>query len=134
MKRIILVCTAALMFCGMALADEGMWLFNKFPSAKVKVKYGWAPDQAWLDHVRLASVRFNNGSGSFVSPDGLTFTNHHIAAGCVHDLSTATKDYMKLGFYARTQAEEPKCPGLELNVLMDIEDVTPKVTGVVKTG
>ena len=38
-------------------ADEGMWLFNAFPKDKVQAKYGFAPDQAWLDHVRLASLR-----------------------------------------------------------------------------
>jgi len=112
-----------------------MWLYNQFPSAKVKAKYGFAPDQKWLDHVRLSSVRFNNGgSGSFVSPDGLTFTNHHVGADCIQKLSTAGKDYMKTGYYAATQAEEAKCPDLELNVLVGIEDVTSKVQAAVKAG
>ncbi len=84
--------------------------------------------QQWLDHVRLSSVRFNNGgSGSFVSPDGLTFTNHHVGAGCVQQLSTEGHDYIKTGFYAKTQAEEAKCPNLELNQLVGIEDVTDKI-------
>ncbi len=134
MKRIAFVCALALMLSSLAAADEGMWLFNKFPTAKVKAKYGWAPDQAWLDHVRLSSVRFPNGSGSFVSPDGLVFTNHHIGAGCVHNLSTADKDYMKTGFYAKTRAEEAKCPEIELNVLMGIDDVTDKVNAAVTPG
>ena len=107
-----------------------MWLFNAFPKAKVKAKYGFEPSQQWLDHVRLCSVRFNNGgSGSFVSPDGLTFTNHHVGADCVQKLSTHGKDYMKEGFYAKTQAEEAKCPDLELNVLVGIEDVTSQGQG-----
>jgi hypothetical protein len=118
----------------LAFADEGMWLFNHFPSDKVKAKYGFAPDQAWLDHVRLSSARAPNGSSSFVSSDGLIFTNHHIAQGCVHDLSTNGKDYMKDGFYAPTRAEEPKCPGVEFVVLVGIEDVTDKVNAVVKPG
>ncbi len=134
MKRIILLCVCAILLTNLALAEEGMWLFNKFPSAKVKAKYGWAPDQVWLDHVRLASIRFNNGSGSFVSPDGLAFTNHHIAAQCIQDLSTPQKDYMKTGFYAPTRAQEAKCPDLELNVLTGIEDVTDKVNAAVKPG
>jgi hypothetical protein len=112
-----------------------MWLYNQFPSAKVKVKYGFAPDQKWLDHLRLSSVRFNNGgSGSFVSPDGLTFTNHHVGADCIQKLSTAGKDYMKTGYYAATQADEAKCPDLELNVLVGIEDVTSKVQAAAKAG
>src|SRR5512142_3027582 len=134
MKRILYLCLTAIILCGIEAADEGMWLFNAFPPAKIKAKYGWAPDQAWLDHVRLSSVRFNNGSGSFVSPDGLVFTNHHIGAGCIHNLSTADKDFMKTGFYAKTRAEEAKCPELELNVLMSIEDVTDKVNAAAKPG
>lgn len=117
------------------LADEGMWLFNNFPKDKVKAKYGFEPTQAWLDHVRLASVRFNNGgSGSFVSADGLTFTNHHVGAVCVQGLSTGGHDYMKAGFYASMQAEEAKCPDLELNELVGIEDVTARVNAGVKPG
>jgi hypothetical protein len=65
----------------LALADEGMWLYNAFPKDHVKAQYGFLPTQGWLDHVRLSSVRFNNGgSGSFVSAHGLTFTNHHVGA------------------------------------------------------
>src|SRR6266849_6307476 len=116
-------------------ADEGMWLYNAFPKEKVQAKYGFAPTQQWLDHVRLSSVRFNNGgSGSLVSADGLTFTNHHVGAECIQQLSTGGRDYMKTGFYAKTRAEEAKCPNLELNELVGIEDVTPKVKGAVKPG
>src|SRR5215472_16560057 len=117
----------------LASADEGMWLYNAFPKARVKAKYGFEPSQTWLDHVRLGSVRFNNGgSGSFVSADGLTFTNHHVGALCVQQLSTHGHDYIKEGYYAKTQAEEAKCPDLELNQLVGIEDVTSKVKEVVK--
>jgi len=119
----------------LALADEGMWLFNAFPKEKVKAQYGFLPTQQWLDHVRLSSVRFNNGgSGSFVSADGLTFTNHHVGADCIQKLSKAGTDYMKTGFYAKTQADEAKCPDLELNVLTGIDDVTAKVNAGVKAG
>jgi hypothetical protein len=112
----------------LALADEGMWLFNAFPKDKVKAQYGFLPTQAWLDHVRQSSVRFNNGgSGSFVSANGLAFTNHHVGADCIQKLSKEGTDYMKTGFYAKTQSDEAKCPDLELNVLMGIDDVSSKV-------
>src|SRR5882724_1833656 len=119
----------------LALADEGMWLFNAFPKDRVRAQYGFVPTQAWLDHVRQSSVRFNNGgSGSFVSANGLTFTNHHVGADCIQKLSKEGTDYMTTGFYAKTQAEEAKCPDLELNVLTGIEDVTAKVNEAVKPG
>ena len=118
-----------------ASADEGMWLYNAFPKDKVRAKYNFAPTQQWLDHVRLGSVRFNNGgSGSFVSVDGLTVTNHHVGSECIHDLSTGGKDYVQAGFYAKTQAEEAKCPNLELNQLLGIDDVTAKVKAAAKPG
>ena len=72
-----------------ALADEGMWLLNNFPSKSVGAKYGFAPDQAWLDETRLSAVRLAGGcSGSFVSPGGLVMTNYHCVVGCVQDLTT----------------------------------------------
>jgi len=134
MKRFLSICLAlSFVFSSVASADEGMWLYNEPPKEKIKAKYGFELTQQWLDHVRLSSVRFNNGgSGSFVSADGLTFTNHHVGAGCVQQLSSEGHDYIKTGFYAKTQAEEAKCPNLELNQLVGIEDVTDKVNAGLK--
>jgi hypothetical protein len=134
MKRIFAVLLAfAFIFSTLGQADEGMWLYNAPPKDRIKAKYGFELTQQWLDHVRLSSVRFNNGgSGSFVSADGLAFTNHHVGAACVQQLSTQGHDYIKTGFYAKTQAEEAKCPNLELNQLVGIEDVTDKVNAGVK--
>jgi hypothetical protein len=107
------------------LADEGMWTYDNFPAAKMKAKYGWAPDTAWLNHARLASVRLAQGcSASLVSPDGLVMTNHHCARSCVSDLADAQHDYIANGFYAVTAADEKKCPELEANQLVQITDVT----------
>jgi hypothetical protein len=118
-----------------SLADEGMWTFDNPPSKQLQERYGFTASQQWLDHVRLASVRFNDGgSGSFVSPNGLVITNHHVAFGQLQKLSSAQKDYVKDGFYAKTQADELKCPDLELNVLVSMENVTVRVQNAVKSG
>ena len=115
-----------------AFADEGMWTFNNVPRAEIKKKYGFDVTDEWLNKVRLASVRFNNGgSGSFVSPNGLVLTNYHIVEDIVGEVSTPEKDLAKEGFLARTQAEEIKAPSLELNQLISIEDVTARVNGAV---
>ena len=118
-----------------AALDEGMWTFNNVPREDIKQKYGFEVTDDWLRKVQLASVRFNNGgSGSFVSPNGLVLTNYHIVEDIVGERSTANKDYAKEGFVARSQAEEMKAEGLELNQLISIEDVTARVTGAARDG
>lgn len=117
---------------GSLIADEGMWLFDHLPKEQIQKKYGFVVTNEFLQHLERASVRFNNGgSGSFVSPRGLLFTNHHIGADCIQKLSTAEHDYMAGGFQAATDADEKACPDLEVNVLLKTEDVTAKVnTGI----
>jgi len=115
------------------LADEGMWLFNSVPKAKLKSAYQFEPTQDWLDHVMLSSVRFNSGgSASFVSSQGLVLTNHHVASDTLYKISTAEHNYNENGFLAATQADEIKTPDLELNQLISIEDVTAKINGAIK--
>ena len=115
------------------LADEGMWLFNHPPRKQLKEKYGFDVTETWLDHVQKSSVRFNSGgSGSFVSEDGLVISNHHVGADALQKFGDKNKNYLRDGFYARSQAEEKRCLDLELNVLMSIEDVTTRVNAAVK--
>ena len=102
---------------GVALADEGMWTYNQFPSAKVGATYGFTPSADWLEQLQLASVRIAGGcSASVVSPDGLVMTNHHCARECIQNLSgMRKKDFNKDGFIAGKREEEPHCPGMEMN-------------------
>src|SRR5438309_10941392 len=118
-----------------AAAAEGMWLFNAPPLKQLKEKYQFEPTPQWLDHLQKASVRFNSGgSGSFVSANGLVITNHHVGADCLQKFGDEQHNYLRDGFYAKTQAEGKKCVDLELNVLMSIEYVTGRVNGAVKSG
>ena len=118
-----------------AMADEGMWLFSDLPKERLKQKYGFEPDEAWLRHVMLSSVRFNSGgSASFVSSTGLVLTNHHVAADTLQKISTGEKNYYRDGFLARTVADEIPSPDLELNQLISIEDVSAEVNAAVTSG
>jgi len=130
----LIICISALFFhASPPRPDEGMWTFDNPPLKLLKDKYGFEPTQEWLDHVRLSSVRFNDGgSGSFVSAEGLALTNHHVARGQLQKMSTPEKDYVKDGFYAKTSVEEIKCPDLELNVLESMDNVTERIMKAVK--
>ena len=124
----ILACCCSLAISAGARADEGMWTFDNPPLKQLREKYGFVPTQQWLDHVRLSSVRLNDGgSGSFVSPHGLLLTNHHVARGQLQKNSTPQHDYLRDGFYAATEAQEMKSPDLEVNVLESMENVTQRV-------
>jgi hypothetical protein len=127
--------SAALCFVllNLSIADEGMWTFDNPPMKQLKEKYGFTPTKEWLEHLRLSSVRFNDGgSGSFVSSSGLVLTNHHVGVGQLQKLSTPEKNYVKDGYLAKSQNDELKCPDLELNVLVSMEDVSKQVLGAVK--
>lgn len=111
-----------------ALAAEGMWTLDNLPLDKIAKEHGFRPDADWSQRVMRSSVRLAGGcSGSFISADGLVLTNHHCGVGCVADLSTAAKDHVKNGFLARNRSEEIQCPGVELNRLEQITDVSREV-------
>jgi hypothetical protein len=116
-----------------ARADEGMWLFNNPPTKQLKENYQFEPTPQWLEHLQKSSVRFNSGgSGSFVSSTGLAITNHHVGLDTLQKISSEKNNYVRDGFYAKTQKDEVKAADLELNVLDSIEDVTARVTGAVQ--
>ena len=137
-KKILLAALTAAFACCLVLpafADDGMWTFDNPPTKLLQEKYNFTPTQEWLDHIRLSSVRFNDGgSGSFVSPNGLVLTNHHVALGQLQKMSSKDTDYVASGFYAKTGAEEIKCPDLELNILISMENVTARMQAAVKPG
>src|SRR6266513_200907 len=133
LSAITITCLAG--FATAAIADEGMWLFNAQPLKQLKEKYNFEPTPQWLEHLQKASVRLNSGgSGSFISANGLVITNHHVGADALQKASSQQHNYLKNGFYAKTNAEEIKCADLELNVLISTEDVTARVNGAVKPG
>jgi len=108
-------------------AEEGMWTFDNLPVKQLKAQYAFEPGQAWLDHLRLASLRFPGGSGAFVSREGLVLTNHHVVRGYVQRLSTRERDLLKDGFVASTREQELKVPGLELLMLVSMENISARV-------
>ena len=114
---------------GRVAADEGMWTLDNPPKRLMEERYGFTPDKDWLEHVQLASLRMGSGgSGSFVSPEGLVLTNHHIVVNNLLELSTPGEDFVSNGFFARTREEERPCPGFEIYQLRSYSDVTEAIS------
>ncbi len=130
LRRLLLALAVAIAIP--AFADEGMWTFDNFPAATVKQQYGADITPAWLDHVRLSTVRLSNCTASFVSPEGLILTNHHCAAQCLAEISSPQQDRLKDGYLARDRSEEVRCPTQYADVLVGMENITAKVAAATR--
>src|SRR5580692_12225377 len=120
---LMLACCAVLP----ASADEGMWTFDNFPSGTVKQHYGADITPAWLDHVRLSTVRLTNCTASFVSPEGLILTNHHCVESCLAELSSKDSSLIDRGFETQKRTDERRCSTQLADVLVGMENVTVTV-------
>lgn len=106
-----------------------MWTFDVPPMDYWAARYNFRPTPEWLEHVRLASVRYGgNCSASFVSSSGLVMTNHHCARACIEAVTRTGEDLLGNGFYAPRREDERVCEGLFLDQLQAITDVTDSVT------
>jgi hypothetical protein len=105
-----------------------MWTFDYPPVDYFNQTYGFKPDQKWLDDVRMSALRFATYcSSSFVSADGLIMTNHHCARESVEKVSKEGEHLVENGFIATKFEDERKVPGLFVQQLVRIEDVTNQV-------
>ncbi len=129
MRPLLLASAAVLAFAAAssASAEEGMWTYDNFPIARANQTLGTNIDQAFLDRVRLSSVKFGGCSAGVVSGQGLVMTNNHCVATCVANLSTPQQQYGETGFTPKTREEERKCPGATAEILTDISDVTERM-------
>ncbi len=125
MRAIVLLLAIAV--CAPALCDEGLWTFDHFPAEAVKSAYGVDITPAWLDHVRLSTVRLTNCTASFVSPDGLMITNHHCLESCLGELSSKDDSLMERGFMAAERPAERRCATQLGDVLISTENITAAV-------
>lgn len=132
LRRSCLSTVLALLATGSVLAQDElglgkMWTFERPPLAYLQREYGFQPDEAWWNRMRLASLRFGRGcSASFVSPQGLILTNHHCARDAIAQVQ-GEYDWVRDGFVAGELADEVRLPGLTVQQLVRMRDVTAEV-------
>jgi hypothetical protein len=115
-----------------AHADEGMWTFDNFPRKLAAERHGVDIDAAWLERVRLATARLSGCTASFVSSTGLLLTNHHCVEGCLAEHSSRERSLNQTGFLASTRAEEIRCSTQIADVLVELDEITPKVAAATR--
>src|ERR1700694_4298896 len=120
---LVLACVAALP----TFADEGMWTFDNFPANTIKQRYGTDITPAWLDHVRLSTIRLTNCTASFVSPEGLILTNHHCVESCLAELSSKDNSLLDRGIETQKRTDERRCSTQLADVLVGMENVSATV-------
>ena len=113
-----------------------MWTFEAAPVGWFQQAYDWSPNQEWLDHARLSSLRFGRRddkgalsifcSASFVSQYGLIMTNHHCSRDAIAGVQ-GKADWLKDGFYAGAYENEVKLPGFVMTQLVRQQDVSKAV-------
>ncbi|MFN3952217.1 MAG: S46 family peptidase [Thermaurantimonas sp.] len=118
-----------------ARAVEGMWLpmllaqLNegemKTLGMRISAQDIYSVNQASL---KDAIVQFGGGcTGEIISAQGLLLTNHHCGYGQIQYHSSVDRDLLKNGFWAMSQAEELKNPGLTAMFVRYMEDVTNEI-------
>lgn len=118
-----------------AAAEEGMWPASEIgrlglrdKGLEIAVEDIYNPGGIGLVHA-IVQV---GATGSFVSPEGLILTNHHVAFGAAQAASTTAADYVRDGFLAGTRAEEIEAKGMTARITESFRDVSAEVLRVVK--
>ncbi len=129
MRNLLPVLTASCLITSVQ-ADEGMWTYDNFPAAAVREKLGVDITTAWLDRVRLNTVRLANCTASFVSGRGLILTNNHCIEACLAENSSKQRSLVEDGFLARKGEEEIRCASQIADVLVEMQDITAELAKV----
>nr|WP_311136713.1 S46 family peptidase [Hymenobacter cellulosilyticus] len=125
----------ALLLPAVARADEGMWLplyvkrLNYADMQKKGLKLT-AEEIYDINNASLKDAIVQLGgfcTGEFVSSQGLMLTNHHCGYDAIQTHSTPENNILEKGFFATTKSEEKTNPGLFVDILVRMEDVTGKV-------
>jgi len=135
MKKLVFSLFFILLLSG-SYAQEGMWLLPQIDQLNLADKgldIGssdiYSPGKPALYQ---AIVQLGGGTASFVSPEGLLVTNHHVAYGAIQRTSSVNSNYLAEGFLAEKRADEINAPGYSALLMQEMKDVTEEILSVTK--
>lgn len=134
MKKLFILIAVIISF-SKTYADEGMWLplllGKQVYADMVKRGLKLSPEQLYSMNkasIKDAIVIFGGGcTGEMVSNEGLLFTNHHCGYSTIAAASSLEHNYLRDGFWAHNKQQEIPAPGLSVQFLLKIEDVTKEI-------
>src|SRR5690606_28107699 len=98
------------------------------PKKYFKEEYNFEPDDSWFEKAQKSALKFGGGcSASFVSANGLIMTNHHCIRGRINKAANEDEDCLRDGCMAKTADEERQIPGLYVEQLLIVKDVTDEI-------
>ncbi|OYU83645.1 MAG: peptidase S46 [Flavobacterium sp. BFFFF2] len=136
MKKIMLTLLAAWILIPLSVrADEGMWflMFIERLNHRDMQKLGLqltAEEIYSINHHSLkdAVVQFNGGcTAELISKDGLILTNHHCGYDAIAELSSASNNYLKDGYWAPNKMGELKPKSLYVRFFVRMDDVSKRI-------
>lgn len=132
-KRNILIASAFFSFSlGIAQQYGGMWIPTELNEKEMKdlgMKIS-AKDifNVQKPSIKDAVVQFNGGcTAEIISPKGLLLTNHHCGYGQIQSHSTIENDLLSNGFWAKSTEGELANPGVTVDFIVDIKEVTQQI-------
>ncbi|MDY0078769.1 MAG: S46 family peptidase, partial [Bacteroidales bacterium] len=116
-------------------ADEGMWIpmFIERLNYQDMKKMGLQLTAEEIYSVNSGSLKdaiviFGRGcTGEIISDQGLLITNHHCGYGSIQSVSSVENDHLSDGFWAASHEEEIPIPGLTVQFLIRMDDVTARM-------
>jgi hypothetical protein len=131
MKKFFSTIIVLLLFVFTVQAQEGLWLLNQIDKLdlnskglQVDLSDVYNPEKPSLYN---AIIQLGGGTGSFVSPEGLIITNHHVAYTALQRTSSKDNDFISKGFLAKNRSDEILAPGYTASLLLEMRDVTTQI-------
>ena len=112
----------------------GMWIPTeinekemKSLGMKIKAQDIWNTEKP---SIKDAVVQFDGGcTAEIISPKGLLLTNHHCGYDNIQSHSTVENDLLTNGFWAKNMGEELPNPGVTVDFVTDIKEITQDILG-----